>query len=260
MTSLPSVFVSHGSPMLALEDQPARRFLAGFGGALPRPRAILAVSAHWLTTVPVVSAATRPETINDFGGFPEALYRIQYPAPGAPELASRVAALFGGAGLECAQHPTRGLDHGAWVPLMLMYPAADVPVAQLAIQPRRDPAWHAALGAALKPLRDDGVLIFGTGSMTHNLGEVFSRDPDAPPVDWAAAFAAWFAAVIGADDRARLVDYRAQAPEAVRNHPTDEHLLPFFVALGAATPGVAGRRVHESFSHGTLAMDAYQFA
>jgi 4,5-DOPA dioxygenase extradiol len=258
--TFPSVFVSHGSPMLAIEDQPARRFLKGFGGDLPRPRAILAVSAHWLTTVPVVSAATRPETIHDFGGFPEELYRIQYPAPGAPELAARVAALLGAAGLECAEHPSRGLDHGAWVPLTLMYPDADIPVAQLSIQPRLDPAWHARLGAALKPLRDEGVLILGTGAMTHNLREVFSREPDAPPVGWAADFTTWFAQAAAADDRARLVDYRAQAPSAVRAHPTDEHLLPFFVALGAATPGVAGTRVHQSFQHGTLAMDAYTFA
>jgi len=260
MTSLPSVFVSHGSPMLAIEDQPARRFLAGFGGALPKPRAILAVSAHWLTAMPAVSAAARPETIHDFGGFPEALYRIRYAAPGAPELAAQVASAFQAAGLDCAQDPSRGLDHGAWVPLMLMYPQADIPVAQLAIQPRRDLVWYARLGAALRPLRDDGVLIFGTGSMTHNLREVFNHAPDAAPVDWAAGFAEWFAAQTAADDRARLVDYRAQAPAAVRSHPTDEHLLPFFVALGAATPGIAGTRVHQSFSHGTLAMDAYSFA
>lgn len=260
MTPLPAVFVSHGSPMLAIEDQPARRFLAGLGGALPRPRAILAVSAHWLTAAPAVSAATQPETIHDFGGFPEALYRIQYPAPGAPELAARVAALLQAARLDCAQDPVRGLDHGAWVPLMLMYPQADIPVAQLAIQPRLDPAWHASLGAALKPLRDEGVLILGTGSMTHNLREVFNHAPDAPPVGWAADFAAWFATSTAADDRTALLDYRARAPSAVRSHPTDEHLLPFYVALGAATPGVAGTRVHQSFQHGTLAMDAYTFA
>ncbi len=257
---LPAAFISHGSPMLAIENRPARAFLAGLGDAIGRPKAILVLSAHWGATAPVVSAAPAPETIHDFGGFPDELYRLRYAAPGAPALAARVAELIGGAGLPCAQHPTRGLDHGAWIPLMLMYPQADIPVAQLAIQPRLDAAHHVRLGAALRPLRGEGVLILASGAMTHNLREVFARDPRAPTPEWTTSFVDWFAAMTAADRRDSLIDYRAQAPHAARNHPTDEHLLPFHAALGAATPGVAGRRIHASYDHGVMAMDAYAFS
>ncbi len=257
--TLPALFISHGSPMLAIEDRPARGFLAGLGATIARPKAILVLSAHWGTTAPVVSAAPQPETIHDFGGFPDELYRLHYPAPGAPVLAARVADLLTAAGLPCALHPSRGLDHGAWIPLMLMYPAADIPVAQLAIQPRLDPAHHARLGAALRPLRDEGVLILASGAMTHNLREVFMRDPRAATPEWTTAFVDWFAAETAADHRDALLEYRARAPHAQRNHPTDEHLLPFHAALGAGTPGVAGRRIHASYDHGVMAMDAYAF-
>ena len=154
MTTFPTIFVSHGSPMLALRDSPARRFLQGLGQSLPRPTAIAVVSAHWETLgAPAVSLATQPETIHDFGGFPQALFDIQYPAPGAPGIAQRAAELFAAAGIPVGTSANRGLDHGAWVPLKLMYPDADVPVVQISIVHGATPAMHQQLGAALQQLR-----------------------------------------------------------------------------------------------------------
>lgn len=259
MTRMPALFVSHGSPMLALEPhRPAHQFLRGAAQHWPRPEAILAVSAHWETEAPEVGAASKPSTIHDFYGFPPALYQMQYPAAGAPALASRIKAL-----LEADGHPSRldherGLDHGAWSPLALIYPQADIPVLQLSLQPQRGPEHHAAIGRALAPLRDEGVLIFATGSLTHNLREL-SRDDSRGVPDWAEQFAGWMADKLESRDDAAVLDYRRQAPHAARNHPTDEHLLPLHVALGAATPGRPPERLHASFAHGSLAMDTYMF-
>jgi 4,5-DOPA dioxygenase extradiol len=256
---LPSVFISHGSPMLALEpERPAHRFLRSAATLWPQPRAILAVSAHWETEQPEVSAAAQPETIHDFYGFPPALYRMHYDAPGAPLLAARIKTLLDAAGFKAALDGSRGLDHGAWSPLTLIYPDAAIPVLQLSIQSHRDPAHHFALGHALSPLRDEGVLIMATGSLTHNL-RMLDRSDSNPPADWAVAFAEWMAQKLGQRDDAALLDYRRQAPFAARNHPTDEHLLPLYVALGAATPDQSGKRLHASFAHGSLAMDSYSF-
>lgn len=254
MTAFPAVFVSHGAPLLALEDGPAHRFLRGFGEFLGRPRAIVVASAHWTTAAPAVSSAAIPATIHDFGGFPPALYQLGYPAAGDPVLAGRVASLLAAAGIACASDPDRGLDHGAWVPLMLMYPAADIPVLQIALQPALGTRHHFALGHALAPLREDGVLILGSGGATHNLRELGA--PDAPPPAWASAFSAWLEQTVAAGATERLLDYRAQAPQAVRNHPSEEHLLPLLVAAGAGAPG---RRVHTSTTYGALLMDTYVF-
>lgn len=260
MTSetLPALFVSHGAPTLLIEDHPARDFLAALGTTLPRPDAILAISAHWTTGRPLLSAAARPETVHDFGGFPEALYRLRYPAPGSPALAERAATLLAAAGLDAGLDPRRGLDHGAWVPLMLAYPAADIPVVQLSVQPGRDPAHHLDLGAALHPLRAERVLILASGSATHDVASYFSTGSQAAEPDWVSGFADWMAACIAALDTASLLAYRATAPAAVRNHPSEEHLLPLFVALGAATPGIPGRPIHVSCDR-VLRMDAYRF-
>lgn len=259
-TPLPALFVSHGSPMLALEDGPARRFLTGLAADLPRPKAILVVSAHWETRTPVVSAASAPETIHDFGrGFPKALFAIRYSAPGAPELAARTAELLTAAGLPVSVHPDRGLDHGAWVPLGLAWPDADVPMTQLSIQPHLGPEWHRRLGEALRPLREEGVLIVASGALTHNLGEFFGRDLDAEAPDWVVAFGNWMHGAVTEGRADEALDYRSRAPHAARNHPTEEHLLPLFVAMGAGTPGAAGRRLHSSHTYGVLAMDAYAF-
>lgn len=256
MSALPAVFVSHGAPTLALEDGAAYRFLRGFGGELERPRAIVVASAHWTTAAPAVCSTAQPQTIHDFSGFPAALYQIAYPAPGAPALARRATALLAEAGIDAALDQRRGLDHGAWVPLMLMYPAADIPVLQVALQPRLGPRHHLDLGRALAPLREDGVLILGSGGATHNLRELGALDSAPPP--WAVEFSGWFDHTIAAGDREALLNYRALAPHAVRSHPTEEHLLPLFVAAGAGS-SCRGRRVHTSTTYGSLLMDSYVF-
>ncbi len=242
MKPLPALYVSHGSPMMSLAECPTTRFFSELGTLLPRPRAILAVSAHWETDVPAASVSTQPETIHDFYGFPEPLYQLRYPAPGAPDVARRAAALIDAAGLGPTALGERGLDHGAWTPLRFMYPAHDIPVTQLALQSQRGARHHYAIGRALAPLADEGVLILGSGGISHNLREWRTVAQGAPPA-WMTDFVAWVRDRIEAGDHAALIDYVRQAPHAARNHPTDEHFLPLFVALGAA--GDAGRITHE---------------
>ena len=258
---LPSLFVSHGSPMLALEDSPARRFLQDLGRNLPRPKAIVVVSAHWETMGGVaVSLASHPETIHDFGGFPEALSDIQYPAPGAPEQALRAATLLEQAGFAVGRAPSRGLDHGAWVPLSLMYPEADIPVAQVSLPRALTTAEYRRMGRALAGLREDGVLIIGSGSLTHNLSE-FRGGPIAAPVpSWVSDFAQWMHGRLAERQFDQLLDYRNQAPFAVRNHPTEEHLLPLFVAMGAAGEAPIAESLHASYQYRVLAMDMIAFS
>ncbi|HCX34530.1 MAG TPA: dioxygenase [Rhodocyclaceae bacterium] len=259
MTRQPALFISHGAPTLALEPGATRDFLARLGAGLGRPQAIVVVSAHWETAVPAVGTATRPETLHDFYGFPEALYRMRYPAPGAPEVARHTVQLLGAAGFSVAAVPDRGLDHGAWVPLLLMFPDAGIPVTQVAVQTRLGAAHHLRLGEALRPLRDEGVLIVGSGSATHDLREVGSHPYDSPPPAWVSDFTEWLAGAIGTGRTADLLDYRRLAPQAMRNHPTEEHLLPLFAAYGAATPGVAPQRIHAGYTCGVIGMDAYRF-
>jgi 4,5-DOPA dioxygenase extradiol len=250
----PPVFVSHGAPTLVLEDHPARHFLAQLGRELPRPKAILCASAHWETDRPTVSTAERPQTIHDFYGFPEQLYRLRYPAPGAPDLARRAAGLLRAAGLTCAEDPSRGLDHGAWSPLILIYPEADVPVTQLSIQPGKGPEHHLAVGRALGALSDEGILVLGSGGAVHNLGHF--RVDRRTPADWAIAFEDWLTERLAGGDAAALAKYEGLA-DGAKAHPTDDHFLPLFVALGAAGPGARGRALHRSFAHGSIAMSAY---
>ncbi len=253
--SMPTVFVSHGAPTLILQESPARAFLASLGQLLPRPKAIVAVSAHWDTDVPAVSLARRPDTIHDFYGFPDALYRLRYAAPGAPELAERVARLTG-----AAHDAHRGLDHGAWVPAMLGWPEADIPIFQLSVQPEQDPAHHIALGRKLCALREEGILVMGSGSATHNLRALVRGGGDSEPEPWAREFDDWLANTVEKGDEAALADYRAQAPNAIEAHPTDEHFLPLHVAFGAAGEGACGRALHRSFTLGNLSMASYAFA
>lgn len=259
MQRLPALFVSHGAPTLAFEPGPTRDFLARLGTELSRPQAILAVSAHWETAAPAVSAATQPETIHDFYGFPRKLHELRYPAPGAPGLARRVAQLLGDAGVTATRDTGRGLDHGAWVPLMLMVPRADIPVTQLSVQTALGPAYHWRIGEALRPLRDEGVLILASGSVTHNLGEFGRHRYDGPPPDWVSGFNDWLNRTVESAGRDALIDYRSRAPHATRNHPTEEHLLPLMVAAGAGTPGAAPRRLHAAYTYGVIGMDAYCF-
>ena len=256
---LPAVFISHGSPTLPLERGEAVDFLRQLGPSLGRPAAILVVSAHWDTARPAVSAAEHPETIYDFYGFPPELYRLRYPAPGAPQLARRAAGLLEAKGLKTEIDPVRGLDHGAWTSLFLMYPEADIPVTQLSIQSRLGPAHHVRLGGALQPLRDEGVLIFASGGATHNLRELSHQRGNPVPQPWTVEFNEWLADALKSRRTDDLIAYRERAPHAVRNHPTDEHLIPLFVALGAGDPGGATQRLHSSIESGVISMDAYKF-
>jgi 4,5-DOPA dioxygenase extradiol len=255
---IPALFVSHGAPTLAIDPGATGKALAELGKTLPRPNAILVISAHWDTVAPRVSAAPKPETIHDFGGFPEVLYTLQYPAPGAPALATRVAALLARA--DIAIDPDRGLDHGAWVPLRFSYPNADIPVTQLSLQSRLGAAHHYRVGQALAPLRDEGVLILGSGGIVHNLRQL-NWSGGGEPEGWAYQFAEWMAGHVAANDIDALLDYRTQAPNAAQSHPTEEHLMPFYVALGAGSRDarVDAKRIPLGFTFGSLGMDAYQF-
>jgi 4,5-DOPA dioxygenase extradiol len=256
MAALPVLFISHGSPMHALHAGAAGEAWSALAAKLPRPRAILIVSAHWETESPELTGAAHPETIHDFYNFPQPLYQIRYPAPGAPDVAARAHALLRDAGFRAAVvDPARGLDHGAWSPLLHMYPAADIPVTQAAVQPALGTAHHLSTGRALAPLSEEGVLIIGSGHMTHNLRD---RRPDgSPPLAYAAEFQAWVDAAIHAHDFDALVDYRKRSPHGARAHPTDEHFLPLFFALGAANPEYVAERIYDGIEQGALAMDTY---
>jgi len=253
----PSLFLSHGAPTLPFDDCPARDFLKSLGREVGRPDAILVASAHWDTSTPLVNAPPVNATIHDFRGFPEALYELTYPAPGDVHLAERTASLLGTAGLSAEIDRSRGLDHGAWVPLMLMYPDADIPVTQLSIQSGQGAHHHIALDPALVPLRDEGVLVIGSGSFTHNLRALDrSGDASAEPA-WSIEFSDWIHEKLIARDDTALAQYRAHAPHAAIAQPSDDHFVPLHVAYGAG--GREVRRLHKSATFGSLRMDAYAF-
>jgi 4,5-DOPA dioxygenase extradiol len=272
---LPSLFVSHGSPMIALEPGAAGAFLRRLGPALDatfgRPRAVLAVSAHTTARAPALLAAARHETVHDFGGFPDALYALRYDAPGAPALAEAVEARLAAAGFTAPRVDQGGLDHGIWTVLRFLYPAADVPVLPLALVPEMAPAQLFALGEALAALRRDGVLVMGSGSITHNLRLAFASRPPSDLLPQASdtaasdeipeslAFRSWFAERSAARDWDALFDYRRQAPHAALMHPTDEHLLPWYPAAGAGGRAAAPLRLYEAVTLGSLGMDTYAF-
>ena len=259
MNRMPTLFLSHGSPMHSIDPGAAGTAWTSLGRSLDRPAAVLMASAHWETDVPMVTGNPKPQTIHDFGGFPRELYEIRYPAPGAPDVAARAVALLKHAGITAGIDGCRGLDHGAWVPLRWMYPEADVPVVQLAVQPARGTAHHVELGRALAPLADVNVLVIGSGHATHNLRDwMQSRQRhDAQP--YAREFADWLHAALLRGDTEALVRYRDLAPHAVRSHPTDEHFLPLFVAWGAAGEHARVERVVEGLEGGVLSMDSYLF-
>lgn len=237
--------------MLALQPGASGPALAGLANALPRPKAVVLVSAHWESRDLLVMSNPQPATWHDFGGFPQALYAVQYPAPGAPALAQRVADLLG-----AKLDTQRPFDHGSWVPLSLMYPQAEIPIIQVSLPSQAGPALQLKVGAALAALRGEGMLLIGSGSITHNLGELdWHAGPDTIE-PWALAFRDWVVEKLQADDRQALLEYRQQAPFAVRSHPSDEHLLPLFFALGA---GERFSIVHQGFTLGALGMDIYRF-
>jgi 4,5-DOPA dioxygenase extradiol len=226
-----------------------------------KPTAVLAISAHTLTREPLLLAAKHHEAVHDFSGFPPELYALRYPAPGTPELARRVSALINSAGLPVHLVDEGGMDHGIWTPLRTLFPDGDVPVLPLGWPPHWTPTQLFALGQALAPLVDEGVLIMGSGAITHNLRLWAGGhgDVNAPEYPESAAFRTWMAERSAAADWPELLDYRRQAPFAAHMHPTDEHLLPFFVAAGAAGAKPTGLRIHDSVTWGHLGMDIYAF-
>lgn len=264
---LAPLFISHGSPMTSLEPGLAGAFQARLGlaveAAFGRPRAVLAISAHSLSREPVLLAAPQHHTVHDFSGFPPALYDLRYDAPGEPALAVEVATALQQAGMPVHLLPQGGLDHGIWTPLRFAWPAADLPVLPLAFPPDWSPARLFALGEALAPLAAQGVLVMGSGSITHNLGLLFGRGGlpavAAPELADSAAFRRWMAERSQARDWDALLAYRRLAPGAVAMHPTDEHLLPWFVAAGAGGRQAAPLRLHASLTYGALGMDSYAF-
>lgn len=255
----PVLFVPHGAPTMAVEPGEAGAALSAFATRIPRPEAVLVISAHWHTEVPTFSAACKPETIHDFHGFPQALYAIRYPVCGAVKWAMEGRALLEEAGFEVVIDPKRGLDHGSWVPLRLMYPDASVPVAAMSLQANLGPEHHYRLGQALAPLRDAGVLIVASGNLTHNLGHFGRRRGVGVALDYVEEFQAWWRERIEARDVESLLDYRCRAPGGQEAHPTEEHLLPFFVALGAAGEKFESEVVHSGIDHEILVMDSYAF-
>jgi 4,5-DOPA dioxygenase extradiol len=259
MARLPTVFLSHGSPMHAIDPGVAGRAWEALGRDLPRPRAILMASAHWETSLPMLSGNPKPQTLHDFGGFPPELYALRYPAPGLPELATRAVALLKDAGVTAGVDGCRGLDHGAWVPLLHMYPAHDVPVVQVSLQPALGAAHHVAVGRALAPLAADGVLVVGSGHTTHNLRDWMAQRRRSEPLRYAQQFTGWVSETLATRDSDALVDWRARAPEAARAHPSDEHFLPLHVAWGAAGPAPRAQRIVEGFEAGALALDSWLF-
>ena len=259
ITSMPSLFVSHGAPDLPLSECSAREFLSHLGKRLPQPKAILVVSPHWMTSVPTLSTAPQMRAVHDFGGFSQALYQLRYDAPGlSVDCHQRVIAELKTAKLSVAEDPSRGLDHGAWVPLSLMYPDARVPVTQLSLPAHWSLKQLLALGEALAPLRAEGILLLASGSATHNLWQFGSRTLHSLAPDWVKVFEQWLIDAVEQGDVERLLQF-SQAPYAKENHPTPEHLLPLFVAMGAGGSG-PGKLMHRSYTYGIFSMAAFCFA
>lgn len=257
-------YISHGSPTLSIDDSlPARHFLKSFRQKVlsDKPKAILIISAHWETSEPEVNAVSGPsDTIYDFYGFPDSMYRLKYPAPGAPDLANRVRHLLLGSGFGSVHvDKKRGLDHGAWVPLMLMYPEADIPVCQLSVQTHENGAHHYRLGQALAPLKDDGVLIIGSGSATHNLRKLDRSGGGGSVTPWAHEFDSWLKEALVEGRYEDVNDYEKKAPHARLAHPRPEHFYPLHVAMGAAGVNTKGELIHHSWSYGALSYASYRF-
>jgi 4,5-DOPA dioxygenase extradiol len=251
---LPALFVGHGSPLNCVADNAFTRDLRRLGQKLPRPRAVLVISAHWLTSGSLVTAGKQPATIHDFYGFPQELYELRYAAPGSAELAARVGELTGGEVVADAQ---RGLDHAAWMVLRNMYPAADVPVLEMSLDLTLNERRHYELGRRLAPLRDEGVLLMGSGNIVHNLLRI-DWNVEANPAEWAVAFDAWVEAAVRDGRHDDLVDYLERGPQALLAAPTNDHYLPLLYSLAWQQPGEAVETVHMSFQHSTVSMRCLQ--
>jgi 4,5-DOPA dioxygenase extradiol len=264
MSRMPSIFISHGAPNIVLSDLPAKTFLQTMAADLPRPKAIVVISAHFEHEGVAVVTDPHPAMIYDFGGFEPALYKMVYAAPGSPEVAEQAIALLAKAGLNPARVAKRGYDHGTWNPLILAYPKADIPVVVVSVDPTKDARHHYAIGKALVPLADDGVLIIGSGHITHNLRGFFQRGRDArfdAAIDNASAeFVTWIYDRVSNSDIETLLDWETKAPFPQENHPEAEHFMPFFAALGAGGEHAIGTRLHHSLQMGFFAYDHYAFA
>jgi 4,5-DOPA dioxygenase extradiol len=256
MNKMPALFVSHGAPTYALDPGLAGAQLRQLGQILGKPRAVVIVSPHWMTRGIAITATGSPQTIHDFGGFPQPLYSVQYPAPGDPQLAWQIQQILADQGWASELDPQRGLDHGAWVPLLHLYPDADVPTVQVSLPLDTDEASALALGRALAPLAQQGVLIIGSGSLTHNLYEVRLDNPNAQAAAYAAEFVAWVRQAVVAGDVARVQQTLKIAPHAHRAHPTTEHFLPLLVAVGAGSTQ-AVTVLDGGIQHSVLAMESY---
>jgi 4,5-DOPA dioxygenase extradiol len=257
MTHAPALFVSHGAPTFALEPGLLGPNLAQLGARLPGLAAIAVVSAHWQTTGVQVMRTAAPDTVHDFGGFPPVLYRLRYPAPGAPAIAAEAAALLNSAGIDTTFDDGRGIDHGVWVPLLHLLPKAQVPVFQISL-PFDGTAEHAVrLGRALGPLRRRGVLVMGSGSLTHNLGDIGRVDPSL--ASYVAEFTDWVRIHVQNRDTQALVEYRRRAPHAKRAHPSEEHFLPLLVAVGASEDADAVTVIEGGVTYGVLSMESFAF-
>jgi 4,5-DOPA dioxygenase extradiol len=254
-TKAPVLFISHGAPTFALEPSQLGPQLRALGQLLTNIRAVLVLSPHWQTRGVNVMATAAPETIHDFGGFPAVLSQLQYPAAGAPELAREVGEMLTQAGWPVGTDERRGLDHGAWVPLMHLLPKADVPVFQVSMPHDLTTASAYQLGQALAPVRDQGVLILGSGSMTHNLYEF--RQFAGKPEDYAVEFTQWVRQTVRSKDAQRLIDYRQLAPHALRAHPTEDHFLPLLVAMGASASDEPVTVLNGGIDHSVLSMESY---
>ncbi|WP_020677740.1 DODA-type extradiol aromatic ring-opening family dioxygenase [Geopsychrobacter electrodiphilus] len=256
MQELPAIFLSHGAPDLVLSQEPARQALIDLGKSLPRPKGILIISAHWQAAQFTLGEALQFSTIYDFGGFPAELYRLTYPAQGAAWLISLCREVLQEGNIDFNGDPQRGLDHGAWIPLMLAWPEAEIPVLSLSLKRGASLTEHLALGRALAPLRKAGVLIVASGAITHNLGKLLPSG--SPPEPWVLEFSSWVEEKLLQGASADLLGYREHAPHARLAHPTPEHFEPLLVAYGAGNEQ-PGTLLHRSFSYGNLAMETFAF-
>lgn len=255
----PALFISHGSPMMAVEKSKTALFLQQLGRRIARPKAIIVFSAHFDKPQDVViTSGQAPETIHDFYGFPSALYDIHYHAPGSPELAEKIAVLFKQQGIKPILDSEQGWDHGVWIPLKLLFPEADIPVVEISINSRLGAAANYRYGQIVSTLREQGVLIIGSGGISHNLSEVFNPNPSADKTKRVLTFTNWVKNKLSTGNIQSLLNYLNEAPHVLFNHPSQEHFLPLFAALGSSDPS-AVKRIHKDIEYGVLAMDAYQF-
>lgn len=246
------LFISHGSPGLVLSQHPAREFLTALGERLPRPKGALVISAHFETPNLTLGAATHPETLHDFYGFPEALYRMHYPAPGMPDSARQLAETLRSSGFEASLDSARPLDHGIWSPLSLLWPDAGVPLLPVSVPMALPLPQQLAIGEQLGAFAErEGLWLIGSGAATHNLGD--RKSEYAPPDSWAREFHAWARRVAETGDQTALADWQRQAPHARHAHPTAEHFLPLLMSVSAMR-GEPMATLHESFSFGNLSM------